>query len=99
MTPKKFEDEYKTFDMIKTLSSQQINDYFSAKDVNLTNGVLHLTYDFSINNITGWITASYDITLHNFTQVDMDYNFCRPAGLNNYPDLKNVIYHIVKHHK
>ncbi len=94
-----YQNEYATFKKILALSADEICSNFKQKDLTLRNGKLFVSYKFTLYGIDGYISATFSIPKRCYTTIDMDYNFCRPAGLNNYDELKEVISHIITNHK
>ena len=94
-----FQNEYETFKKILALSTDEICSNFKQKDLILRNGKLFVFFTFNLYGIDGYISATFSIPQRCYTTIDMDYNFCRPAGLNNYDMLKEVIDHIIINHK
>lgn len=91
-------DEYETFEKICSLSKEQISSIFHLKTLTLKNGNMFTSFVFELDGTSGYITSTYSITKNCFVQIDMDYNFCRPAGYNNYHQLDSVIRHIMENH-
>lgn len=77
-------------ELLSYTKSQFNEDKKEIKD----NGTIFCQYSFNRKGVNGWITATYDIKKQIYKSIDMDCNFCRPAGYNNYSELKNVIDHI-----
>lgn len=51
-------------------------------------------YKFTRKGVEGYITARYDLRGKKYNAINMDCNFGRPAGYNNYSELKSVMDHI-----
>ena len=95
----KYFNEYEAFEKICNLSKEQISKYFHKKELTLKNGEFFTSFRFELDGVSGYITSTYSIDKSCFIQIDMDYNFCRPAGYNNYPQLDTVIRHIMKNYE
>lgn len=92
-------DEYETFKKILALSKEQISKCFHNQELTLKKGQLFTNFHFKLDGVNGYITSTYSIDKNCFIQIDMDYNFCRPAGYNNYKELDDVIRHIMKNYE
>lgn len=92
-------DEYETFEKICNLSKEQISKHFRKEELTLKNGEFFTIFRFELDGVNGYITSTYSIDKNCFIQIDMDYNFCRPAGYNNYKELDNVIRYIMKNYE
>lgn len=88
-------DERAIFSKITSLSKEQVQSSIALKKQSLSNGELFLSFDIAIAEGTGNITCTYCIENSFFKSIDMDLNFGRPAGYNNYEELKDVILHII----
>ena len=92
-------NEYETFEKICNLSKEQISKYFHQKELTLKNGEFFTKFLFELDGVNGSITSTYSIDKNCFIQIDMDYNFSRPAGYNNYKQLNDVIRHIMNNYE
>ena len=88
-------NEKQIFTKVLSLSKNQIQSAFTLKTQNISNGKLFLSFDIVLDNDTGFITCTYNFNDKLFNSIDMDLNFRRPAGYNNYSELKDVILHIL----
>ncbi|MDH2460346.1 hypothetical protein QDR06_02095 [Clostridium perfringens] len=57
-------------------------------------GCIFYSFKFSRKGAAGYITARYNPNKKIYESINMDCNFCRPAGYNNYTELKDVMDHI-----
>lgn len=92
-------DEYETFEKICNLSKEQISKYFHKEELTLKSGEFFTIFRFELDGVNGYITSTYSIDKNCFIRIDMDYNFCRPAGYNNYEQLNDVIRHIMNNYE
>lgn len=80
--------------VIKELQSYSKSQFKEEQKEIDKDGSIFYQYSFVRNGYDGWITAIYDLNKQIYKSIDMDCNFRRPAGYNNYSDLKYVMDHI-----
>lgn len=91
-----FCNEKEIFQQIIALSPEEIDRIFNQTAISLSEGELYVRYEFTLDDIDGYIFAKYSLSKNTLLSVDMNYNFVRLAGLNNYPDLKDVFLRIIQ---
>ncbi|CAI3220312.1 conserved hypothetical protein [Clostridium neonatale] len=68
---------------------------FQEKEVETNeDGSIFYHFTFVRKGVKGYITATYIPNKKIYKSIDMDCNFGRPAGYNNYAELKDVMDHI-----
>lgn len=88
-------NEHVVIAAVLKFNPMEIKKHFSLKTLDLDSNGLFISFDFNYNGANGFLNGTYDFNSKRFKSVNMDINFVRPAGHNNYPNLHDVINHVI----
>ncbi len=68
---------------------------FKQEEVTIGNdGYIFYSFTFTHKGVKGYITARYNPDENRYKSIDMNCNFCKTAGYNNYSELRGVMDYI-----
>ncbi|SCI46556.1 hypothetical protein [Intestinibacter bartlettii] len=81
--------------VIRELQNYAKSQFVKRASTKESDGSVFYNFGFIYKGTEGYITSTYLPNKKAYKNIDMDCNFCRPAGYNNYIELKQVMDHIL----